>query len=323
MKRKKILWGFIYTAVFVASAIFLGPALGRATLGDGGVSKIKWNDSVGIIQKDFKYGNEKSQKFDLYLPTDNSKSAYGLVVYIHGGGFTGGDKEDDAPILKWATSKGYVAAGINYTLHVDGDPDTTIYNMSNEIKTGVKAAIEKAEELGYHIDKMTTGGGSAGSLLSMVYAFRDAKDSPVPVAFTFQAAGPTLTDPREFGVTTEFESKEGSEAALDFFNNFIGVDVTKDELKDEKYINKIIPVSPALLVNKNSVPILFAHGKEDHIVVYRQAEHLLDALKKNNVSYDFIEFEKSGHNLGWQPKKMTQFMDKLSEYLDRYMPLEE
>ncbi|SDD54443.1 Acetyl esterase/lipase [Paenibacillus sp. CF095] len=322
MKKGKLIWGLVYVIVFITSAIIFAPVITKFTTGDGGVSKVKWDDTVGTIQKDYKYGDEESQKFDLYLPADSSKNAYGLVVYIHGGGFTGGDKEGDAPVLKWATSKGYVAAGINYTVNSKDDPNSTVYNMSTEIKRGVKAAVEKAEVLGYHINKMTIGGGSAGSMLSMIYAFRDAKESPVPVVFTFQAAGPTLADPRGFGVTTEFESKEGSEAAIDFFNNFVGVGVSKDELKDEDDIkNKITPVSPALLVNKDSVPILFAHGKVDRIVPFAEAEHLLEALQKNNVLYDFIEFEKSGHNLGWQPKKMTQFMDKLSEYLDKYMPL--
>lgn len=320
MKLKKWMWVLIYIIIFVSSAVIFAPVLVKFTNGDGGVSKIKWDDTVGTIQKDFKYGDTNSQKFDLYLPADKSKHTYGLVVYIHGGGFTGGDKEGDAPILKWATSKGYVAAGVNYTLHRDDDPNSTIYNMSMEIKRGVKEAIQKAGQLGYPINKMTIGGGSAGSMLSMIYAFRDAKDSPVPVAFTFQAAGPTLTDPREFGVTTEFESAQGSEAALDFFNHFIGVKVSKQDLQNGTYIKKIVPVSPALLVDKNSVPILFAHGKVDHIVPYTQAEHLLEALRKNKTSYDFIEFEKSGHNLGWQPKKMTQFMDTLSEYLSKYMP---
>lgn len=40
--------------------------------------------------------------------------------------FKGGNTD----ILKCATSKGYVVCGINYTLHVDGDSNTSLYNMS-------------------------------------------------------------------------------------------------------------------------------------------------------------------------------------------------
>ena len=41
------------------------------------------------------YGEGEAQKFDLYLPADRSKTTYGLVVYLHAGGFTSGDKKDD------------------------------------------------------------------------------------------------------------------------------------------------------------------------------------------------------------------------------------
>lgn len=181
--------------------------------------------------------------------------------------------------------------------------------------------VKKANELGYPIDKMTIGGGSAGSMLAMIYAFRDAETSPVPVMFCFQGSGPTMADPRDFGVCTEFETETGIAAALDFFNGFMGVEVSAEELKSGEYVEKITPISPALLVNENTVPILFAHGKEDHIVIYRQAEYLLDALDENKVPYDFIEFERVGHALNYQPKEMTRFMNLLSDYLEKFMPV--
>ena len=77
--------------------------------------KIKWSDEIGTIYKDISYGEEESNKFDLYVPKDNSKENYRLVVYLHAGGFTTGDKMDDKEMLEWLCSKGYVAVGINYT----------------------------------------------------------------------------------------------------------------------------------------------------------------------------------------------------------------
>lgn len=317
---KKTLWVLLYIAVFIGSAVLFGPMIYKARGADES-SRVKWNDSVGTIMTDFSYGEKPGNKFDLYLPADKSRSHYGLVGYFHGGGFHGGDKEGDAGILKWLASRGYVGAGINYTLNVDGDPSTSILNMTLEIKEGMNAAVEKAEELGYHIDKVATGGGSAGSTLSMVYAFRDAPDAPVPVAFTFQAAGPTLTDPREFGQCKGFETQEDRRSALKFFNVFLGLDVKEEDLDSGEWMEKIKPVSPALQVNENTVPILFSHGCDDHIVIYKQAEHLLEALDKHQVPYTFIQFDRSGHNMGWQPKKQQEFFDSLKVYLNRYMPL--
>lgn len=36
--------------------------------------------------------------------------SYGLVVYLHPGGFTSGDKNADTKMLQWLCEKGYVAA---------------------------------------------------------------------------------------------------------------------------------------------------------------------------------------------------------------------
>lgn len=36
--------------------------------------------------------------------------SYGIVVYLHAGGFTSGDKNADTKMLQWLCEKGYVAA---------------------------------------------------------------------------------------------------------------------------------------------------------------------------------------------------------------------
>lgn len=36
--------------------------------------------------------------------------SYGLVVYLHAGGFTSGDKNADTKMLQWLCENGYVAA---------------------------------------------------------------------------------------------------------------------------------------------------------------------------------------------------------------------
>ncbi len=61
---------------------------------------VNWSDDVGTVYTDLSYGSEAANKFDLYLPADNEIKAYGLVVYLHAGGFTSGDKSDDASMLQ-------------------------------------------------------------------------------------------------------------------------------------------------------------------------------------------------------------------------------
>ena len=80
---------------------------------------VVWSDELGTRMVDLPYEDGAFNKFDLYLPADTGKESYGLVVYLHAGGFTSGDKIGDVEMLSWLCKKGYVAAGINYTLFAE------------------------------------------------------------------------------------------------------------------------------------------------------------------------------------------------------------
>ena len=103
-------------------------------------------DEIGTKITDIAYDSGDANKFDLYLPKDNSKKKYGLVVYLHAGGFTTGDKSDDEAMLAWLTSKGYVAAGINYTLRTD-ENNKSVLTQSNEIKSAVPRVVEEVKSM--------------------------------------------------------------------------------------------------------------------------------------------------------------------------------
>ncbi len=131
---------------------------------------VQMTDEIGKVYKDIPYGEGEANKFDLYVPAEDGNESYGLVVYLHAGGFTSGDKAGDAEMLAWLCSKGYVAAGINYTLRTD-ENDKSVYSQSMEIKEAMPIVIREAERIGYHIDKMAISGGSAGGTLAMLYAY--------------------------------------------------------------------------------------------------------------------------------------------------------
>ena len=187
---------------------------------------VEWSDEIGTLKTDLPYGEGDEQKFDLYLPKDNSRPAYGLAVYLHAGGFTTGDKSGDVKMLAWLCKKGYVAAGINYTLakELNGASNgASVYSQSNEIKAAIPEVIKAAGAAGYPIDKMTIAGGSAGHALAMIYAYRDAKEAPVPVVFTFGAVGPSCFYKEDWGCYgMTGESEESYLAAVGIFSAMRG-----------------------------------------------------------------------------------------------------
>ena len=283
---------------------------------------VKWSDEIGTRISDVSYDSGEANKFDLYLPKDNTKKNYGLVVYLHAGGFTSGDKKDDEDMLAWLTSKGYVAAGINYTLRTE-DNDKSILSQSNEIKSAIPVVIEEAKKHGYNIDKLTMAGGSAGHCLAMIYAYRDAKDSPVPVVFTFGAVGPSSffrEDWDNYGL--DKDTDEAIEAAAGLFSVMGGVEITTDMIKDGSYQELMKPVSAYAWIDENSVPTVVAYGKYDKVQPYKGSLRLKKALEDNNIDFKYFELPHSGHGLQNDDKVVKQWMEAIDEYLDKYMPVE-
>ena len=283
---------------------------------------VKWSDEIGTRISDVSYDSGEANKFDLYLPKDNTKENYGLVVYLHAGGFTSGDKKDDEDMLAWLTSKGYVAAGINYTLRTE-DNDKSILSQSNEIKSAIPVVIEEAKKHGYNIDKLTMAGGSAGHCLAMIYAYRDAKDSPVPVVFTFGAVGPSSffrEDWDNYGL--DKDADEAIEAAAGLFSVMGGVEITTDMIKNGSYQELMKPVSAYAWIDENSVPTVVAYGKYDKVQPYKGSLRLKKALEDNNIDFKYFELPHSGHGLQNDDKVVKQWMEAIDEYLDKYMPIE-
>lgn len=319
--KDKLAWGFIYVVTFIVSfgiSIFIKVSHDPF----GGNFSVEWSDSVGTKCADLSYGEKPANKFDLYLPADNTKDNYGLIVYLHAGGFTTGDKRDDTKTLQWYCSQGYVAAGINYTLFTKETPDANLYTQSVEVRDAIPHVIEEAEKKGFHITEMTIGGGSAGHALAMLYAYRDADTSPVPVRMVFGAVGPSSFYPEDWGCFgLDKDTPEARTAAAGLFSVMSGKEIKPEMFGTPEYDYAIKDISALLWVDENSVPTVTAYGKYDKLQSFPASERLAAALKANKVPHEYIVCEHSGHGLQNDSKQFKLYMEKIHQYLDDYMPV--
>ncbi len=284
---------------------------------------VEWSDKIGTVHTDLSYGDKPANKFDLYVPADNTKENYGLAVYIHAGGFTSGDKSDDKDMLAWLCSKGYVAAGINYTLRNETN-EASVLTQSNEIKASIPFVVEEAKKLGYNIDQMAISGGSAGGTLAMIYAYRDAptlnfEDGYPTLKFMFEAVGPSSFFAEDWDT---YGLDKSAKAAADLFGVMAGVEITEEMITNNTYQEAVKPISGYAWVNGNSVPTVIAYGAHDKVCPFKTARHLVNALKENNIDYKYYEFSHSGHGLQNDDKIYKQYMDSVNEYLDKYMSVQ-
>lgn len=282
---------------------------------------VEWSDELGTLKVDLPYGEGEANKFDLYLPKDNTKESYGLVVYLHAGGFTSGDKIGDREMLSWLCSKGYVACGINYTLRTETN-NASVLTQSNEIKAAIPKVLEAAGQEEYPIDRMAMAGGSAGHALAMIYAYRDAEAAPVPVVLTFGGVGPSCfytEDWDNYGLDRNTE--ESYQAAADLFSAMLGERLTADEMKSGAYIEKMKPISAVAWITPNSAPAVVAYGTYDRVQPFKASLRLKTALEENSVDHKYFEFSHSGHGLQNDNAMQKQWMEAIEDYLDKYMPV--
>lgn len=320
--REGLMWALIYLAAFVlafgagAASKLLPPAWAK----DYTVER--WDNTVGTAHLDLPYGDRAANKFDLYLPADQSRDSYGLVIYLHAGGFTSGDKADDAEMLKWLCSKGYVAAGINYTLFSQEHPDANIYTQSVEIRQAVPEVVAQAEKLGYSIREMAVSGGSAGHCLAMLYAYRDADTAPVPVKLVFGAVGPSSFYPEDWGCFgLDQDTEENRAAAAGLFSVMSGKEITPELFGTPKYDAAMKDVSPLLWVDGDTVPSLMAYGRYDKMQSFPASARLDAALTAHGVPHDYIVLEHSGHGLQNDNRAFHGYYQRIEEYLDTYLPV--
>jgi acetyl esterase/lipase len=110
-----------------------------------------------IVHKDIPY-NEQGTLLDIYSPKD-IRTPVPVIMWIHGGGFIGGKKENTQAYAMTLASAGYVVANINY----DVAPGYKYPVPVMEANQALKFLRENVRQYGGDIDRLFLGSNSSGS----------------------------------------------------------------------------------------------------------------------------------------------------------------
>lgn len=119
------------------------------------------------VNVDVPYGLDDAQKYDVYLPDERSNAP--IIVMIHGGGWSSGDKQDaDVAAAKagYWVAKGYVFVSINYRLLPKKDPLVQAADVALAIANIQKNAVNWGADKNKLILMGTGAGGHLAALLS-------------------------------------------------------------------------------------------------------------------------------------------------------------
>jgi hypothetical protein len=209
---------------------------------------------------DLSYGPYPPNKLDLWLAKSDKPTP--LIVFIHGGGFVGGDKSSaSGQAIEQCLEAGVSFASINYRFRTEVPINTVLRDSARAIQF----LRSKADE--FHLDKKRVAafGGSAGAGTSLWLAFRDdladpkAEDSVLRestrLVCTVVSNGQSSYDPR-------FAEKSGiprpNFERHSFFEPFYGIKVA-DADTPEAY-KRYEAAAPITYLTKDDPPELLNYS---------------------------------------------------------------
>lgn len=224
-----------------------------------------------------RYGEDELQDIGLYLPNTQPNAPAPLVVFVHGGGWRMGNRDNATGAYKSGhyTDQGYHFASVNYRLV----PEATVEQQAQDVANAVKALVVRADTLGIDASRVVLMGHSAGAhLVSLVSTdpqyLRAAGLGMDAVLGTIPLDGAAYNVPQQM---------EGQRRFLrNMYENAFGED------RDRQL--RLSPTHHAARPNVGNFLILYV-GREDGI---EQSQQLADRLEQAGVSVQQQQFAGSG-----------------------------
>jgi acetyl esterase/lipase len=263
----------------------------RIASGQAGNSGATAADIEHLKNIDYVGGNNPRQKLDLLLPKDRAGKKRPMVVFVHGGGWMSGKKEDGLDIVRLLAASGdYATATINYRLTQEASWPAQIHDC----KAAIRFLRGKATEYGIDPDKIGVMGASAGGHLVALLGTSGG------VGDLEGELGPFVTQCSRVQCVVNFF---GPANFLTFFGKEVAIEkLRRDNMAvrllgkeaDEIKLNAMA-ASPVNWITKDDAPFFTAHGTLDRLVPFAQAEELHGALGKSGVESHLIAMEGAGH----------------------------
>jgi acetyl esterase/lipase len=268
-----------------------------------------------IVEKDIVYGmgGTKELKLDLARPEQATGLLPGLV-FIHGGGWTGGDRKMYEGEIQNAARHGYVAATISYRLT---DPDKSSKKPRNpfpaqieDVKCAVRWLRANAEK--YHVDPNRIGvtGGSAGGHLSLLVGVTGHESKFEGTGGNSGVSSQVQAVVNYFGPTDLPHLHATSKPAAGVVELLMN---GPPDSSPEQYK----AASPVTYVSKDAPPTLTIHGTADPVVPVDQATEFDTAMKKAGAQHEMLLLEGEKH--GFTQKGYQTAAEAAYKFFDQHL----
>ena len=225
----------------------------------------------------------RSERLDLYVQyARDFKVRRPGVLFIHGGGFTGGDKAEyrSASVSADLARAGYVVVSCNYVLGPKDKPGVWPRNIA-DCREAVRWMRANADALGLDPDRIAVAGGSAGGYLALMVGLSDDKTGP--------------------GGDPQAKHSAKVAAVVDFYGV---VNFSKHGKGD---VPGVAAAEQAAYLPENQCDaqdpaVLILHGTADTTVDIAQSDAMAKALRAEKVPHEYVVVQGAPHTFDLHPK---------------------
>lgn len=261
---------------------------------------------------DIAYGEAGGQKLllDVFRPTGQAaKRTRPAVLFVHGGGWAGGDKRDFRDMARGLAGAGYVCFSAGYRLVT---PTKNKYPAQiDDVQRAVRWIRANAGKYGVDPRRVGALGASAGGHLVALLGTRDTRDNHDPALARYSSRVACVVD--LFG-PTDLTAKLPSPPGLDV--QALLTSLMGKPLEQARALYR--DASPLFHVDGKSSPFLIFHGAEDPLVPLDQSRRFHAALGRAGVASTLIVFQGEGHGFA-KPENQARFIRETLAFFNRYL----
>lgn len=249
------------------------------------------------------YGSDMKQVMDIYLPAGRDTSTKVLVL-IHGGSWTGGDKNDFAQYIDTFQTRlpGYAIFNINYRLAATSLPFKNAFPTQEQDIETATLFIYNNEKSYFVSNNWCLLGFSAGGHLALLQGYKN--NSVIKPKVVVDLFGPTdMTDLYNF-----YSNNSTTQYGFSYLLNGI-------PSKNPSLYNSSSPIN---YVTSTSPPTLILHGGKDTIVPFRESVNLHNKLTSVGVINKYVFYPNQLH--GFKGIDELDSHEQMVSFIKTYMP---
>jgi acetyl esterase/lipase len=239
------------------------------------------DDEVEVL-KDIAYdpAHGKRGLLDVYRRRGSESEKAPVLLQVHGGGWSVGDKEHQGiPLMLHMAARGWVCVAVNYRL----SPRDAFPAHLVDVKRAIAWVREHGPSYGADPSFLAVTGGSAGGHLAALAALTPGDTEYQPgfehADTSVQAAVP------HYGVY-DFAGAIGTRRSRQLRDLFLGPRVLFEDPRT--HLAEFEKASPLARVRADAPPFFVIHGSSDSLVEVAQARAFVDALRA--VSHEPVAY---------------------------------